>query len=112
MKTTTSKERSQEIADRIEAKYLSDKTRAERNFMERVIKLSKEDPIDTWESLMTAQGFLIEIACLLSDPEISGKLSEEFYRKNAGKILTHLTQQNAIKIIYAALGMDKFLSSL
>lgn len=61
-----------------------------RAIMEAIDLLNSEDYTETSEPFSDCQGLLREIACLLTDPKISSKLSEGYYKRNAGRLLLNM----------------------
>ena len=61
-----------------------------RSIMEAIDLLYSEDYTETSEPFGDCQGLLREMACLLTDPKISSKLSEGYYQKNAGRLLLNM----------------------
>lgn len=44
----------------------------------------------TFEPFLEYRGFLIEMACLLSNPDISSKMQEDYYKEHSSRIIKNL----------------------
>lgn len=65
---------------------LTDKDRYQRFLME-YLHILYPDGIPEFSHY---EGLLIELSCLLTDTDISSKLDEKYFKKNAGKILKRM----------------------
>jgi hypothetical protein len=78
------------IATAIYERHISRKDHGIRDLMEAVMTLNKGESHVSFENFLDCKGMLIEIACLLSDPHISLKISEKYYKENGGSILKRM----------------------
>ncbi|SFP92596.1 hypothetical protein [Parafilimonas terrae] len=74
-----------EIADRLKKKYSIKKS--DVSALIECFHTFNEDHSSTSEEFSDAEGLCIEMACLLTDPQISGRLNEAYFRSSASKIL-------------------------
>ena len=75
----------QKTAERMEGKFDFKKTNIA--LFEILGDLNSIEDEEPWESFHSLEEFVKEIACLLSNPEISNEINQEYYKKNAGKLL-------------------------
>ena len=61
-----------------------------RRLMDVFINLNDSAVHVTFEPFFHCRGLIVEMACLLSNPDISEKLQEHYFKENAGKILKGL----------------------
>ncbi|HEX5150075.1 MAG TPA: hypothetical protein VFW07_01435 [Parafilimonas sp.] len=81
------KEYSLELAPQLKEKYLSRWDYLNQELMEQLNSLGNDDDFtSTWEPFLDLHNFATEIACLLTNPKISKKLSS-YTQKHAGKML-------------------------
>lgn len=76
-----------QIAEQIKEKYLAGKS-PERDLFE-CFSCFNEDAGSTFEEFQSAERLLIELSCILSNPDFSSKLSS-YYRTHASRILLRM----------------------
>lgn len=76
---------SKKMADSMYEKYNLEGE--ERSLFEVMQMLNLEGYAETFETFLSMHGFLREIACLLTDPKISGRISHAYFQENGGKLL-------------------------
>ena len=61
-----------------------------RSLADLFYSLNNSHPHVTFEPFLECRGLLLEMVCLLSNPDISVKIQEEYYKNNAARIFREM----------------------
>ncbi len=86
-----------------------------RDLTELFMALNNDDIHISFEEFGNCRGMLLEVVCLLSDPEISCRITENYFKNDGGAILKrmieffgHLEEKRAIRNHFTYLGLKYF----
>jgi len=105
-----------ELAEEILQRSLSGNPESQlRGLTELFIALNNDDIHISFEEFGRCREMLFEVVCLLSDPEISCRITENYFKNNGGAILKrmieffgHLKDNRRIMAYFTYLGLKYF----
>ena len=86
---TCIKPEAERIADRM-YKSQAEKTSALHALLDLFDSFNGDSVHVTIDRFLESRGLLIEIVCLLSNPEVSSQIQEDYYKKNAARIFKEM----------------------